>query len=109
MQRRACTYQAQELEVDVGAMIRGTDPLGRLEAAGIVVDLFKDWSQFCKEFAIQFRCRAGQLPRSQSLRLDRRPADRFALSTAQRGRESPGCGAGRPNRDTGPPEWDAGD
>ena len=56
MQCRACTYQAQELEMDVEAMIRGTDPLGHREAAGIVVDLFKDWSQFCKEFAIQFYC-----------------------------------------------------
>jgi hypothetical protein len=56
MQRRACTYQAQELEVDVEAMIRRTDPLGHREAAGIVVDLFKDWSQFCKEWAIQFYC-----------------------------------------------------
>ena len=54
MQRRACTYQAQELEMDVEAMIRGTDPLGHREAAGIVVGLFKDWSQFYKEFQLQF-------------------------------------------------------
>jgi hypothetical protein len=46
MQRRPCTYQAQELEVDVEEMIRGTDPLGHREAAGIIVDLLKDWSQF---------------------------------------------------------------
>ena len=37
-------------------MIHRTDHFGNREAAGIVVDLFKDWSQFCKEFAIQFYC-----------------------------------------------------
>ena len=96
--------------MDVEAMIRGTDPLGHREAAGIVVDLFKDWSQFCKECAIQFYCAS----RSAAKGLSRcawtaGPAARFALSTTQRGRESLGCGAGRPNGDTGPPEWDAGD
>ena len=39
-QRGACAYQAQELEA--AEMIRGTDHLGHREAAGIVVDLFKD-------------------------------------------------------------------
>jgi len=84
--------------MDVEAMIRGTDPLGHREAAGIVVDLFKDWSQFCKECAIQFYCAS----RSAGKGLSRcawtaGPAARFALSTTKRGRESLGCGAGRPN------------
>ena len=60
--------------MDVEAMIRGTDPLGHREAAGIVADLSKDWSQFYKEFAISSMARAGRTPRSQSLRLDRGPS-----------------------------------
>ena len=42
--------------MDVEEINRRTAHLGHREAAGIVVDLFKDWSQFCKEFAIQFYC-----------------------------------------------------
>jgi len=38
MQRWAYAHQAQKLEVDVEEMIRGTDHLRRLKAAGIVVD-----------------------------------------------------------------------
>ena len=71
-QRGACAYQAQELEA--AEMIRGTDHLGHREAAGIVADLSKDWSQFYKEFAISSMARAGRTPRSQSLRLDRGPS-----------------------------------
>jgi len=55
-------------------MIRRTAHLGHLEAAGIVVDLFKDGSQFCKEFAISPMARADRTPRSRSLRLDRGPS-----------------------------------
>ena len=72
-QRRACTYQAQELEMDVEEINRRTAHLGHREAAGIVADLSKDWSQFYKEFAISSMARAGRTPRSQSLRLARGP------------------------------------
>ena len=59
--------------MDVEEINRRTAHLGHREAAGIVADLSKDWSQFYKEFAISSMARAGRTPRSQSLRLDRRP------------------------------------
>ena len=88
--------------MDVEAMIRGTDPLGHREAAGIVVDLFKDWSQFCKEFAIQFY---GANPvRRQGLSRcawTTGPAARSTPKHSAPGRESAGRGAGLLERDTG--------
>ena len=59
--------------MDVEEINRRTAHLGHREAAGIVADLSKDWSQFYKEFAISSMARAGRTPRSQSLRLARGP------------------------------------
>ena len=91
-------------------MIRGTGHLGHLEAAGIVVDLLKDWSQFYKEFASSSMARTGQAPRSQSLRLGHRPSGpvRPYARRTEAGR-APAVVRARPNRDTGRPEWDEGD
>ena len=60
--------------MDVEEMIRGTDRLGHLEAAGIVVDCSRTGRSSTRNSRSSSIARTGQAPRSQSLRLDHRPS-----------------------------------
>ena len=91
-------------------MIHRTDHPGHREAAGIVVGLFKDWSQFYKEFQLQFY--GANRPDAKVSVVapgPRAPRPGSPLTTTPRpGKRRPWCGLGRIDT-RGPPEWDTGD